>query len=740
MQNLSDWALSDWVIVGSAALVVGVTASFAGGAGGASGALLGSSTGVVLGAAISSKRQGDKEIRLRELEDEVRRLEPQVAQQNKLQKITAEIANLTPRVTELRRIHTELATVEGQFAQKQAELQHLEHRLTDLNQKNQELERRVAAINQQNPDLSNREKLQTQIEQFRLDKSSLEGQITSLNSQVASLEDKQRSLKNIETEFSTKQTQLELLNQQIAERKTTSQELEHKAAELELLRATYDGIFSQKQSYEERINQLRPEIDSLEAEKQRILHAIQESQEEYHKIEQFRQRLSELKFQIIDKESHVRQLERDIQNLNGIKAGLEENNATLKLERDQLNDEIKRLRGELENLENSSRVALQALRERLWLRLAESKWTVVNAQQSEQIFLDNFIQYINAQGLNFPERVIHAFHTSLKVQDISALVILAGISGTGKSELPQKYANYIGAQLLTLAVQPRWDSPQDLQGFYNYVEKKFKPTDLMRGLYQYNHDSAMQDRMVIVLLDEMNLARVEYYFSDFLSKLEARRSHPTYLEIDVGSLPLQDNERRLRIPNEFLFVGTMNEDETTQTLSDKVLDRANVLTFGKPQNLQLRQQSNNHATSARPSGYLAYSDFRAWVKTPDPHSQVVEKVKSYLDQANQVMEKMGHPFAHRVYQAITQYVVNYPGVDNTNSAAFKFAIADQFGQKLLPKLRGVMIDEFADELEQLKNIIVEINDQPLIIAFEKARAGRYGQFQWQGLVYQNEAV
>ncbi|WP_339378456.1 hypothetical protein [Calothrix sp. NIES-2100] len=77
-------------------------------------------------------------------------------------------------------------------------------------------------------------------------------------------------------------------------------------------------------------------------------------------------------------------------------------------------------------------------------------------------------------------------------------------------------------------MQPRCNSPQDLQGFYNYVEKKFKPTDLMRGLYQYNHDSAMQDRIVIMLLDEMNLARVEYYFSEFLSKLETRRSYQTY--------------------------------------------------------------------------------------------------------------------------------------------------------------------------------------------------------------------
>ncbi|GAX44862.1 hypothetical protein NIES4075_58810 [Tolypothrix sp. NIES-4075] len=340
---------------------------------------------------------------------------------------------------------------------------------------------------------------------------------------------------------------------------------------------------------------------------------------------------------------------------------------------------------------------MRSLKERLWLNLPNTKQNI----EDEHKFLEGFVTYIQFQGLAFPKRVIHAFHTSLKVQDISALVILAGISGTGKSELPQKYADYIGAQLLTLAVQPRWDSPQDLQGFYNYVEKKFKPTDLMRGLYQYNRDSAMKDRIVIVLLDEMNLARVEYYFSEFLSKLETRRSRPTYLEIDVGSLPLKDNERRLEIPQQFLFVGTMNEDETTQSLSDKVLDRANVITFGKPKNLQLRQQNQHQNGTGRPSGYLAYSDFKQWTKIPEPQSELVEKVKYYLDRANQVMEKMGHPFAHRVYQGITQYVVNYPLVES----AFKFALADQFGQKLLPKLRGVMIDEAHEELEELEKII-----------------------------------
>jgi 5-methylcytosine-specific restriction endonuclease McrBC GTP-binding regulatory subunit McrB len=203
----------------------------------------------------------------------------------------------------------------------------------------------------------------------------------------------------------------------------------------------------------------------------------------------------------------------------------------------------------------------------------------------------------------------------------------------------------------------------------------------------------------------------------------------------VWLLQLKEEERRLKIPQQFLFVGTMNEDETTQSLSDKVLDRANVLTFGKPNELQLRQQNQTQNFNGKPSGYLTYSNFQNWTKRPESNSEVVKEVRQYVVQANQVMEKMGHPFAHRVYQAIIQYIVNYPTVDLGN---FKLALADQFGQKLLPKLRGVMIDEFHEELEELQQIITEIGDNSLTEAYIQARQGRYGQFYWQGLVYQDE--
>ncbi|MBE9168941.1 hypothetical protein IQ238_15950 [Pleurocapsales cyanobacterium LEGE 06147] len=250
----------------------------------------------------------------------------------------------------------------------------------------------------------------------------------------------------------------------------------------------------------------------------------------------------------------------------------------------------------------------------------------------------------------------------------------------------------------------------------------------------------MKARLVIVLLDEMNLARVEYYFSDFLSKLETRRSQATYLDLDVGSLPLREEERKLPIPKQFLFVGTMNEDETTQSLSDKVLDRANVLTFGKPQQLKLREEANSNGSSAGSfQGYVSYSQFEGWMRKPEPNSDLVSQIHHYLDNANAIMDKLGHPFAHRVYQAITRYVVNYPGVVEENSEAFNAALADQFGQKLLPKLRGLMIDECHKELENFSSIFKQIGDRALIDAFETAKEGHFGQFQWRGFVYPEQS-
>ena len=600
----------------------------------------------------------------------------------------------------------------------------------ELDRKAAELERRIAEINLQTPDLATRERLKSETEGLQLEKSGLEGQIRTFHSQIETLESKKITLQSVEAQLATQQAELSQLLEKLSNLRAQTQELDRKAAELELLRITYDALFTERHSFEQSVNQLRPEIDRLELQRQQILQAIGTSEKEYLQVEEQRNISRNLVLEIRGRQAEVKRTEVEVSRNQGIIAGQEE-------EKFNLEQKIKQYKGEIEEYENSAEIALQSLHNKLWNNPPPTKRDLTLVGEWE--FLQEFSQFLESKGLAFPQRVIRAFHTSLKVQDISALAILAGISGTGKSELPQRYADYTGSQMLTLAVQPRWDSPQDLQGFYNYIEKKYKPTDLMRGLYQYENDPQMKDRLVIVLLDEMNLARVEYYFSDFLSKLETRRSQDTYLDLDVGSLPLPENQRRLRIPQQFLFVGTMNEDETTQSLSDKVLDRANVLTFGKPQKLKLREEYHQNGRSLKsPESYVSYSQFQSWMRKPDPNSEVVRKVRSDLDRANQIMEKLGHPFAHRVYQAITAYVVNYPGVMEGDREAFKVALADQFGQKLLPKLRGLTIDECHEELEQLSKLIREIGDSSLDRAFEQAKAGRYGQFQWRGFVYQSE--
>ncbi|MCF3574646.1 AAA family ATPase [Planktothrix agardhii] len=744
----------DILLVGVLSVGMGTAASVVFPGGGLGTPLLGSTAGALIGTAVFSKQkeqelkrslqdfqaQKDKDYQLslqdlskrkdQECQFRLQALEKQLDTQRNWQEYQTKLIRLKDQVESLEEKQTNLGEVEGKLTQKQSELQEVQERLTRLNQEKQDLENRVNTLRQNPPNLSELEQLNTQLGQLRVEKSQLEGQITALQSQNQNLQEVERSLRELQANYIVKNVELQQLIADIAKKQEETKNLEQRTVELELIRATYDSLSLEKQQSQTRINQLSPEIDRLEAEKQRILQAIQNHTLDYQQIERDRQRIRNLTFELREKESQKRELEQIVQELEGQQSVVLGKIEALKAEKEELQEEINLMKNQIDSMENTADFALRSLEDHLWTPNSNSEWN-----PPENIFLDAFIQDLKDKGLAFPRRVVYAFHTSLKVQDISALVILAGISGTGKSELPQRYADFIGAQRLTLAVQPRWDSPQDLQGFYNYVEKKFKPTDLIRGIYQYNHDPVMNNRIVLVLLDEMNLARVEYYFSDFLSKLESRRSSPTFLELDVGSLQIPEAQRKLKIPKQFLFVGTMNEDETTQTLSDKVLDRANVLTFGKPKTLQLRKK---RTTEDPRSMYVSYSRFEQWFKTPDQSSEVVEKVKDYLDKANNIMESIGHPFAHRVYQAITQYVINYPGVSDSNSDEFRFALVDQFAQKLLPKLRGLMIDDYQEELNKLASLIEQLGDVSLIEAFKKAKNSRSRQFEWKGLIYPEE--
>lgn len=374
-----------------------------------------------------------------------------------------------------------------------------------------------------------------------------------------------------------------------------------------------------------------------------------------------------------------------------------------------------------------------------------------NAEESK--WLQEFQKRLYSHGIIFSERMLYAFHTGMKVADLSPLVVLAGISGTGKSLLPQLYARAMGMNFVQLAVQPRWDSPQDMLGFFNYTENRFKATELSRLLWQYDrwnnkNPNVPQDDaslpMNLVLLDEMNLARVEYYFSDLLSKLEVRRTidandavsrRAAEIEIECGATKDNADTRRLFVAPNTLFVGTMNEDETTQTLSDKVMDRANVLRFGRPLKLDAKPDTQGFMKAYGNCRMTLATWEKAWKKSADKAQGLKignMPLTAYIDGINSILAEIERPFAHRVWQAMRLYVANYPDMSDVG---IKHAVADQIELKIMPKLNGLQTqgNKVSQAFEQLQNQIDILGDDELTQAFHESRDNNDIFFKWHGV-------
>lgn len=336
-------------------------------------------------------------------------------------------------------------------------------------------------------------------------------------------------------------------------------------------------------------------------------------------------------------------------------------------------------------------------------------------------------------GFSFDPRLVRAFHTSLKIAEQAPLSVLAGISGTGKSELPRLYAGLAGIPFLSLPVQPSWDSPMDLFGFFNYTDGRLKAEPLARLLHQMGQaEDPLRQGLSLVLLDEMNLARVEYYFADLLSRLESRRGlgdDAPAADRALATIPLDAGPGASAVPlfldRRVLFVGTMNEDESTLTLSDKVLDRASVITFPAPREMSLRRQERPTPRTER----LAQTAWQGWIRTAREDDDLSRR----LNEVNDLMASMGRPFGHRLFRAIHAYLTNYPGVAQGHPDRTRLlddAWSDQFAMKILPRLKGLEVadDRVARGLDGLARL--ERFPDDLREAFDTARGHEF--FHWQG--------
>ena len=389
-------------------------------------------------------------------------------------------------------------------------------------------------------------------------------------------------------------------------------------------------------------------------------------------------------------------------------------------------------------------------------------------KKDEITWLEDVWRKCDEYGIKFNKRILYAFHTALKINEWSTITVLAGVSGTGKSELPRLYAEFGGLNFCSVAVQPNWDSQESMLGFFNSIDNQFEPEELLKFLVQCTTDPRYNEYMSIVLLDEMNLSHVEHYFAEFLSKLESRRglSRKYLPEIEV-KLGAGVKPYGLKLSRTLLWTGTMNQDETTKSLSDKVLDRGIVINFPRPKNLESRSKMGlitDYITDDRAK--LHKDTWQSWtshtIEFSEEQKKEIENYRIIVQKINDALEEVGRALGHRVWQSIEYYIANYPTVRQamnyqpkqnekgkivwvpTNSEltgelkeAMRIAFEDQIVQKIMPKLRGIETRDKRGKssLDKIEDLLVTHDFASLQEDFQIAREQGYGQFIWNSAKY-----
>ncbi|KAB2952262.1 AAA domain-containing protein [Heliorestis acidaminivorans] len=319
---------------------------------------------------------------------------------------------------------------------------------------------------------------------------------------------------------------------------------------------------------------------------------------------------------------------------------------------------------------------------------------------SEDLFIQNFMQITREQGLLYDWKDLIHFHTAMKT---STLVVLTGMSGTGKSRLVQSYVKALQLtedQFTMIPVRPAWNDDADLIGSVNFTHKVFQPANsgLIDILLQACKEENKKEKLYIVCFDEMNLARVEHYFSQFLSVLEMdanKRLLRLYNE-DLESQLYNAAQYPPTIPisDNVLFVGTVNIDESTYHFSDKVLDRANVIQLNiMPfEDLKKLKEEKSRKSISRKWTLPVYQSF---IKEPED-CELTDRELSFLRQFHLQLQRANKNLGigFRILRQIDKYLKNLPrNPFITRSEAFDRQIV----QRILTKVRGPE--------EQLKSLL-----------------------------------
>lgn len=309
--------------------------------------------------------------------------------------------------------------------------------------------------------------------------------------------------------------------------------------------------------------------------------------------------------------------------------------------------------------------------------------------EQEEKFLKHFIDKLSNENLVYSPKDILNFHTAMKT---SKLVILSGMSGTGKSKLIKAYANSLGLKdnFKFIPVSPSWTEDSDIIGYADTLNMIYRPDD--HGLIETLIQAKLNpDKLFIVCFDEMNLARIEHYFSQFLSLLESdveNRKLQLYNKELGGKLYNSSKyNHEITIGKNVRFVGTVNIDESTHHFSNKVLDRADLITLEVMPFKQLVEIANSEKIKTTEGISFEQDYIESFFKnskTIDLDDNTIEFLQKVHNILLTINSQSG--IGPRVIKHIDYYLKNIPNYEDILDDGE--GLDYQVVQRVLSKVRG----------------------------------------------------
>lgn len=322
-----------------------------------------------------------------------------------------------------------------------------------------------------------------------------------------------------------------------------------------------------------------------------------------------------------------------------------------------------------------------------------SEFTVMQSSDMVNLpeLIDRFIKYSASQlHLYYTKEIIARFFAGMAT---SKVLILEGISGTGKTSLPYAMGKFFNKETSIISVQPSWRDRAELFGYLNEFTKKFNETDFLKAVYQAGYS----DKPNFIVLDEMNLARIEYYFAEFLSVMEMPDVHEWKIDLVPASEPSDPKlliNGKLFINQNTWFIGTANKDDSTFTITDKVYDRATPIVINNKAELIDCDYTNNVQMTF---DYLdeLFKKAQAEITMSTKVMDSFKKVDEYIQQNFKIA------FGNRIMKQIKLFVPVYVACGFTEVQGLDYMLAN----KILRKFESLNLSFLHNELDGLIELL-----------------------------------